>query len=299
MTDLFDYLYSSIQDRNAFLTKIRWYSVLRGAVRLAANTVLPVEYLLTQSNRKYRLGESDKTKDRIIVSLTTFPARIGKVWLVIETLLRQTKKPDRIVLWLSKEQFASLDRLPKRLLRMQQRGLCIELREGDIRSHKKYYYALKEYPEDCLVTVDDDILYNSRILDITWRRHMQYPQAVIANYTHNMLFEGGEALPYSQWERNVKEGQNLFFGSGGCTLFPPHCMSPEVTDADVALRLCPTADDVWLNAMTRKQKTAIVSTDYHTEYLPIMNGKTPHLADENLPCQNDIQLHNVRTYFDE
>lgn len=46
-----------------------------------------------------------KSGEEIIVSLTTFPARISTVWITIETIFRQEVMPDRIVLWLAKEQF--------------------------------------------------------------------------------------------------------------------------------------------------------------------------------------------------
>ena len=41
-------------------------------------------------------------KPKIIVSLTSIPSRIHLTHLVIESILRQTVLPDKIVLWLSK-----------------------------------------------------------------------------------------------------------------------------------------------------------------------------------------------------
>ena len=38
-----------------------------------------------------------KREQKIIVSLTTFPKRIDSVWITIETLLRQTVKPDEAI----------------------------------------------------------------------------------------------------------------------------------------------------------------------------------------------------------
>lgn len=33
--------------------------------------------------------------------------------------------------------------------------------DEDIRSHKKYWYAISEYPGMSIITVDDDIIYSS------------------------------------------------------------------------------------------------------------------------------------------
>ena len=46
-----------------------------------------------------------KRNQKIIVSLTTYPKRIGTIWLTIETLMRQRVKPDEIILWLAQSQF--------------------------------------------------------------------------------------------------------------------------------------------------------------------------------------------------
>lgn len=59
---------------------------------------------------------SVKRKQKIVVSLTSYPARIDTVWLTIETLLRQSMKPDELILWLADEQFPSKDLLPKKLI---------------------------------------------------------------------------------------------------------------------------------------------------------------------------------------
>ena len=67
--------------------------------------------------------------------------------MVIETILSQSIKPDKVILYLSKVQFPRLeDDLPDSLLHMKASGLDIRFVEGDIRSHKKYYYVMQAYP---------------------------------------------------------------------------------------------------------------------------------------------------------
>src|SRR5690554_1296956 len=116
MVDYFNNLYSSIKDNNALLAKLRFYSVLRLIVRTVANFVLPLYFKSTANDLRHSITNSRDEKKQIIVSLTSFPTRIDKVWLAIETILRQSHKPTQIILWLSKEQFSSVDDLPKQLL---------------------------------------------------------------------------------------------------------------------------------------------------------------------------------------
>ena len=46
------------------------------------------------------------------------------------------------------------------------------------------------------------------------------------------------------------KSNGFFFGSGGM-LFCPALLTPMLTNIELALDLCPCADDVWLNALVR------------------------------------------------
>ena len=134
MIDFFIRIYSSIENKNPFLSRIKFYGTQRTIIKLLANIFVPI-YLKTSKCKSHKLANNQKSD--LIVSLTTFPARIDKMWIIIECMLRQSYKPDKIILWLSKEQFNNLGILPKSLLKLRNRGLEIELCDGDLRSHKK------------------------------------------------------------------------------------------------------------------------------------------------------------------
>lgn len=291
--DLFCDIYSSIRDQHAWLTRVRFYSLLRWLTRQTANLILPCAWRICQNNKHL----NDTRHPRIIVSLTTFPARINKIYLVIESLLRQSVLPDKIILWLSEEQYCSLDELPHSLLRLQNHGLEIRIVEGDRRSHKKYLYTLIEHPEDILVTVDDDIIYRSTMLEELMAQHRLFPDAIIAQYTHNMLYEAdGSLKAYNRWVNNAAQGDYLFFGSGGGTLFPPKSLHKDVTDVETAMRVCPAADDIWLNAMARLAKTPIIHSDRYTVVLPVLNRLAQPLSADNMTNGNDVQLRKIIDY---
>ena len=70
-------------------------------------------------SKKYGLNRKPREK-KVIVSFTSYPKRIGDVWLVAETLLRQSCKPDKVILWLADSQFpGGLADLPPRLTALQ------------------------------------------------------------------------------------------------------------------------------------------------------------------------------------
>ncbi|MEO0038715.1 MAG: hypothetical protein RIQ59_1926 [Bacteroidota bacterium] len=301
LVDFLDSFYTKIYGNNYLLLKFRIYSFLRFIVRYFTNFIVPLIFSFNKS--KYFLSQTSSIDGRYIVSLTTFPNRINKVWLVIESILRQTKKPDKIILWLSKEQFRSVDDLPKSLLNQKERGLEIYLVDDDIKSHKKYFYSLNLFPDDYLITVDDDIIYPSFLIDRLISLNQLYPNSICCHRAHKILFskDNNGMLSYSKWKELVNfhgPSFQIFFTSGGGTLFPPNSLHSEVLNSDVFKEICFSADDIWLNGMARMSSTKVVKSDYYSSLLPIINYNNFSLFQINSGHNlNDIQIAKVREYF--
>lgn len=290
---------------NELLDRLRVYSLLRLLIRGVANITLPLYYVITSKNKLHKLTKTENktlSYPRYIVSLTTFPARINKVWLVIETILRQKVKPDKIILWISKKQFEGIESLPNKLINQMKRGLEIRFVDEDIRSHKKYYYVMKEFPQEIIITIDDDILYRNDFIKFSVDFHKENPKDIISFYCRKVLRKNDELITYNKWpktELRQKSISELFFGSGGGTLFPPNSLYNDLLNRNLFLKLTPIADDIWLNTMSRLNKTNIysVSNKYHIP-LPVINWNNKTLAKQNVSENlNDIQIKNVRNYY--
>ncbi|MBE6753718.1 MAG: glycosyltransferase [Ruminococcaceae bacterium] len=190
----------------------------------------------------------------ITVTMTSYPARIATVHKVVENMLAQTMKPDRIVLWLANEQFPEGEQsLPDQLLRLRDSGLVIGWC-SDTRSYKKLLPALERYPDDLLITVDDDLIYDERMIELLYDCYRQFPYSVAAMRTHLMRFApDGTLLPYKHWRREygrvLEPSMALFATTGGGTLFPPHILLPCASDIKSIQEACPNADDIWLKVM--------------------------------------------------
>ncbi len=190
----------------------------------------------------------------IIVSLTSFPARIDKVWITISSLFNQTLKPKRIILWLAEEQFPGKEKnLPSSLVNQKKRGLEIRFCD-DLKSHKKYFYTMKENPDDVIVTVDDDMLYPENMLEQLWKSHIKNPGVVYCNYAHKITFDdNGNIKPYRKWISGYGESINpnirvMPVGCGG-VLYPPHVLDERLFDKEKIKVICPQMDDLWLKTM--------------------------------------------------
>ena len=99
--------------------------------------------------KKYNFSEITESgvntiprEKKIVVSLTSFPARIPTLYITVSSLLNQSMKPDKVVLYLAKEQFPNLENdLPENLLRLKEFGLSIRWC-NDIRSYKKTMFIM-------------------------------------------------------------------------------------------------------------------------------------------------------------
>ncbi len=300
MIDFFNKIYISLDNSNTLLNCIGAYRIMRFAVRLVANILLPLYFKATVSNSKNRLQPNTRTAGRLIVTLTSFPARINHIWLVIETLLRQTTKPDMIILWLSKKQFPNgTEDLPQSLLNLTKRGLTIRMVDADYRSHKKYYYCLTEFPDDHIITVDDDVFYDTRLVERMQTVHQKHPHAVVTNKAHQMTYtEDGHLKPYTEWNYNSRADSSLFVIGAGGNLYPAHCMDEMAADIDTAMKCTPTGDDIWLNAMVRLHGTEIIHTSYYfLEQIPVINLHNVTLNTTNVSSANDIQINKLCDYL--
>lgn len=291
------YFYITIYDviRNHRYVPPQLFAPLRKSIKWLANKRL--RGLLAKKSNNITCA---KSKHSVIVSLTSFPARIANVWQVVECMLRQTTQPAKIILWLSKEQFASKSELPKSLLNREGSIFEIRLVDGDIRSHKKYFYIAKEHPESLVFLVDDDLYYDSHIIERTVKEYNKHTNAIVCNYARIISRDNrGKIMPYKTWAviRDYSESNDLFFGSGGGTLFRPSQMYKELTNIEEARRLAPVADDIWLNAMARLNHQRIIHLKSKT-LLGIINKHDVRLATSNLDGDgNDKQINNINNKY--
>lgn len=267
-----------------------FFKFARTLVNISANFILPL-YLECSKNKKV----SYKEKVGVVVSLTSFPVRINQIWYTIKTLKRQSVLPEKIILWLSIEQFPNglLD-IPDRLCNEIDDLFDIRFVENDLRSHKKYFYCFKNYTDKVIVTVDDDVFYNSKMLEHLIHAHRKYPNTVVCNRGLRLSKES----VYSKWIK-IRKGEGPSFniiptGVGG-VLYPPNIYDKHIFDTDAIFKTCLRADDLWLNFMCRYKGSMIVTTDLKSEPITINASQKEALCKSNNGEDNgnDIQIDNI------
>lgn len=242
---------------------------------------------------------------KLIVSLTSFPARIHTVYNTLSTIYNQTMQPYKVILWLAKSQFPlEREELPESLLEYCELGLEIRFVDEDLRPHKKYVYAMQEYPEALIVTIDDDLLYDPYMLETLFVSYLHFPDAVSSVRAHLMLPDSNKLAPYSKWAKEFSgvigvPSYQLFSTSGAGTLYPPGCMDSEVFNKTSIRELCLNADDLWLKVMQLKKGTPVVLA-VKNEKLNIVEGSQNFALQHSNVYQdaNDEQLNKVLSVYD-
>lgn len=203
----------------------------------------------------------------VILSLTTIPGAVGLAIKTLRSIFVGSVLPDKIVLYLTASQFP--DGIPEELEKLKQECGLLEIRMCDlpIRSYTKLVPALKEFPDDIVVTIDDDVNYHKKMLADLLRLHKQYPDYVIANRAKRIAPE----KPYKKWHkyhwydylrRRLRVGYgNLLTGVGG-VLYPPHVLKEEMIDPQLFMESAPTADDIWFWAAAVANDRKIVQVPY-------------------------------------
>lgn len=269
------------------------YSYIHGLVLCAVYSLLPKHKLVCR-----------ESAPRVIVSLTSYGRRVARTLKYpVYSMLLQSRRPDKIVVWLDNENFSESS-LPSSVKRLEKFGVEIRFCE-DIKSYKKLIPSLKLYPEDIIVTIDDDIIYERNTLKCLLDRHSAYPDDIICTMAHIPTFDPDSLKSYNDWRLNVcySEEELIFPLGGSGTLYPPHSLYKDVTDASLFMKLAPQADDIWFWVMALKNGSRIRMSGLNRMYRQIdlmyqQTHRNASLKDSNLgENRNDTQIKAVFGHY--
>lgn len=237
---------------------------------------------------------------RLVVTLTSYGKRFATLHLTLKSLLAQSVRADRTVLWIAEDERAAL---PQAVLALQEAGLDICFCE-DIRSYKKIIPTLKEEWNSFVVTADDDFYYEPEWLAglaLAWDKQAK---TIVAHRAHRIRTRPDDSTPepYRNWEWQItspkETSDRLFPTSGSGVLYPPGAFDPSVTDQKAFLSLCPDADDIWLYWMCRKTGCRIKTSGRQAPYINWPGTQDDTLWHKNLLRDgNDRQIAAMQTAY--
>lgn len=246
-----------------------------------------------------RLKKRNATVVPVIISLTSIPSRLQTVHLVIRSLLVQEVSPKKIVLWLND---TLKDHIPRALQQLVSERFEIHYSPLDC-PHLKLIHTLKAFPNEVIITCDDDVMYRKNWLSLLYNEHKKQPKMIVANHTIHINHDSdGNPLPFKKW-RYPKTGKTnpwaiTPLGHWG-VVYPPNTLSETVWDESLLLQLAPKADDLWFKAMALLQGTpSVQATHIPKKTIPILGTQKVALKRVNLgQDKNTSQWNALNTHF--
>lgn len=238
---------------------------------------------------------------KFIVSMASHSKRVSTLSICLDSIFSQTLKPQKVILYFDSS--VTEASISSEILTFTKMGLEIVFVSSDIASHNKYYYTLRKYPDDIIITVDDDVIYDKNTFYNLMKTHLEYPNAVCASRVTYMIFNNDKSVAsYNNW---LSEYDGLLYpskklvavGVGGI-LYPPHIFPEETFDKTKIITLALTADDLWLKFMELKNNISVVWTGQ----VPQHPQQIPHTKEVGLwkvinKYKNDEYIQKLISYY--
>jgi hypothetical protein len=234
----------------------------------------------------------------LILSLTSHKPRFPTLHRTLASLLRQSVRPDRLILWIG-----TGETLPPEVTALVPRGLDIrEVRH--LGPFTKLLPALAAFPDAFIATADDDAYYPPGWLENLIESHAPAAPAILCCRAHRIAKGAdGAILPYAEWEKDVRDasarspGTDLVPTGVGGVLYPPGALHPAVFDEALFTRLCPHTDDFWFYWMARRAgaRHRLVGAGFDYRDWPGSQAVTLHA--DNLAGRYDREMAALAAHF--
>lgn len=243
------------------------------------------------SEIKHNLSDN-KNSPKVILSLASYPPKYNALPYALKTLANQNVKPDKIILNLYLHENSEQDK--QRINDILEEDnlkdvITINWIEERIKSYAKLIPTLKDYPNDIIITADDDWEYYPDFVGDLLKKHEQFPDCIISNVASRLYDDyrirtnnTDKVFPKN---KPINDGAYCFTGFG--MLCPPHCFNDKVFDKDLFMEEFPTTDDIWFPFCAKINNTKIVRVFDYNEFSGI----------KAINALRKYQLENVPTLY--
>ena len=177
--------------------------------------------------------------------MTTIPKRRQRLTDNLPFLLNQTYPFDKLVINiddnLSDDDYKWYESIKELDPRIE-----IDKAEAKWRSCNKLLPTLKKYPNDIIITVDDDVAYPKDCIMQLVIEHVKHPDCIIAHEINPIMVNDGYVTYFNSYDVKLKQiewGKYL----SNCALFPPHTFdNTDLYDYEKMMKCTQgTHDELW------------------------------------------------------
>lgn len=252
----------------------------------------------TPSERKKRnFKEFDKINESpIIINITTWTKRDYCLYPMLKHLQKQTLKPDKIILWLSHEEY-DYKKLPENIQKCIDEKLLTEVMWVDKNTYCHKRFECFKYFNDCYnIFMDDDILYEPNFIKEIVECSKKHQNCITVYSSNTMYYKGYKVIK----KKITKEPSHYNAFMGGRCCFPPYIITKDVISENIHLRdkYVTKCDESWLRPFLIRHDIKIYAMhDWdNRQYSIIKDSQENAVWIENFETKNGIR-EKERNFF--
>lgn len=241
---------------------------------------------------------------KIIITMTSYPKRIQYVGKAIFRFFKtQTVKPDVFYLWLAEAEFPNKEKdLPEDLITICSAfNVKIKWTKENEYCFKRWYIYPEHY-EDFVISIDDDPIYQSNLIELALKYNAIFPNTVFAipNIGYRRVYKNSI---HNDMNFHNSDKPDFQFAFCGQCIIPPKCFPMNgFTDEMNKIRkqICPICDECWFNpwfVLNGIKQYHIKEMNVKDSDFSMKDALWPKFNEGGAINKRDKQLYEVLKYF--
>lgn len=201
----------------------------------------------------------------VIISIATYNKRLPKIIQTFPTILSQKIEYKKIIVNVqddcSDDEFKQFETLKKLSDKVE-----VVKRPAKWRALNKIIHTYSEYPDDIIITCDDDIFYDDYLFPALLDMHIKQPNCIVAHEINPVIIcDNGYITTPICIEPKLHQ---IEFGKymTGCCLFPPHIFDGTIIPLDDYDKFIEITggfnDEIWLWLLSTLLGVQCIGLDY-------------------------------------
>lgn len=199
---------------------------------------------------------------KIIVSMTTIPSRKERLKENIFSILNQSVSFDKLVINIDDNLSKDDYKWYKKFAKISDK-IIFNKASAKWRSCNKLLPTLLLFPDDVIITIDDDVYYPVDCFKYLLEQHTKTPGYIVSHEVNPILIENNFITYLNSYDIKVNQFQWGKYLSN-CCLFPPHVFDgTDLMDYDKMMACTKgTHDELWFWVNSTLNKVKCVGLNY-------------------------------------
>ena len=199
---------------------------------------------------------------KVIVSMATIPSRKQRLLENIPSLINQRYNFDYLIINVL-DNLSDDDYNFYNDIKSLDNRIIINKVEDKWKSCNKLLPSIKHFPDDVIITVDDDIYYPNECIGTLMKQYLITPDCIIAQETNPVIIENGKIKFVNRVDVKLMQKSWSKYLSG-CCLFPPHVFDgTDVFNWDKMMEITNgTHDELWFWVNSTLKGVRVVGLNY-------------------------------------